>query len=225
MKVLNNVLRIASAVLGIAAIVLFFAPFATVTYSAGDVTLAGSQLAFTDTVGTYELARSTDILFCMILTALCAVLSAVSFKSKRCRIAAPLVALVPGIYMLVVALSHPLAFVDTRPLPGVTAVGYELPLYLTSAVLLLCAVIGIAAILVNDRIEVLASKGEKLSIPAKVVRFFREYKSEIKKISWPNLRSVVKNTLIVLAVCAVLGIGIWVLDFALSKLIELILGA
>lgn len=231
MKVLNNVLRIASAVLGIAALVLFFAPFVTIeSSSAGEFILAGSQLAFTDSVSaegsdvTYDLARSSDIFFCLILSAVCAVVSAVSFKSKKSRIAAPLIAIVPGIYMLVIALSHPLTFVDKRPLPDVTVMTYELPLYLTVAALLLCAVLGIAAILVNDRLEVLASKGEKLSIPAKVVRFFREYKSEIKKISWPTLRTVVKNTLIVLAVCALLGACIWLFDFGLSQLIGLIFG-
>lgn len=229
MKVLNIVCRIASAVLGIAAFILFFGNFADIVSSDGVISLAGSQLAFRDTVegasGTsYTMARSTDIFFCMILAAVGAILSACSFKSKRCRIAAPLVNLVPGIYMLVIALSPAAMFVDKRPLPAVRVTTYGPFVYYTAAALLLCAVVGIAAILINDRLEVLASNGAKLSIPAKVVRFFREYKSEAKKISWPNFRTVVKNTLIVLIVCAVFGAGVWLLDFGLGNLIKLIMG-
>ncbi len=230
MKVLNIVFRIASAVLGIAAFVLFFGNFADITSNGEVFSLAGSQLAFKDTVkstvseATWQMYRSTDIFFCMIIAAIGAVVSACSFKSKRCRVAAPLINLVPAIYMLVISLSDPYQFIDRRPLPNVTATVYGDFVYYATAALLLCSVLGIAAILINDRLEVIASKGAKLSIPAKVVRFFREYKSEIHKISWPTFRAVIKNTVIVLIVCAVFGAGVWLLDAGLGYLIKLIMG-
>jgi len=48
-------------------------------------------------------------------------------------------------------------------------------------------------------------------------RFFREYKSEIKKISWPTVKDTTKNAAITLAAIAVVGVFIWILDFALSE--------
>ena len=57
----------------------------------------------------------------------------------------------------------------------------------------------------------------------KIVRFFKEVKSELKKVVWPSKKQVIKNTLIVIAAVAIIGLIIWVLDlafgFGLSKLI------
>ena len=46
----------------------------------------------------------------------------------------------------------------------------------------------------------------------KVCRYFRELKSELKKVVWPTPKQVAKNTLIV--VCCVLAVGvfIWLFD-------------
>ena len=46
----------------------------------------------------------------------------------------------------------------------------------------------------------------------KVVKFFKEVKSEMKKVAWPSRKQVVKNTLIVMAVVVLIGLFIWVLD-------------
>ena len=46
----------------------------------------------------------------------------------------------------------------------------------------------------------------------KIVKFFKEVKSELKKVAWPSRKQVVKNTLIVIAVVLILGIFIWALD-------------
>ncbi len=55
---------------------------------------------------------------------------------------------------------------------------------------------------------------EKKKGSGKIGRFFREVKSEIKKIVWPTRQQVVNNTLIVLAAVIVIGAVIWILDFA-----------
>ncbi len=43
-------------------------------------------------------------------------------------------------------------------------------------------------------------------------KFFKEVKSEIKKIVWPAKQQVIKNTMIVIAAVVVIGLVIWVLD-------------
>lgn len=60
-------------------------------------------------------------------------------------------------------------------------------------------------------------------IPAKVTKFFRDTKGEFKKIVWPGFPSVVRNTLVVLAMCAVTAAVIIVVDSALGGLVNLLL--
>ena len=60
-------------------------------------------------------------------------------------------------------------------------------------------------------------------IPEKVTKFFRDTRGEFKKIVWPGLPSVVRNTVATLIMCAIVGIIIVVIDFGLSALIELLL--
>ena len=46
-----------------------------------------------------------------------------------------------------------------------------------------------------------------------ICRYFRELRSELKKVVWPTPRQVLKNTLVVLACVLVVGIFIWLFDF------------
>lgn len=46
----------------------------------------------------------------------------------------------------------------------------------------------------------------------KVVKFFKEVKSELKKVVWPSKKQVVNNTLIVIAAVLIVGIVIWAFD-------------
>ena len=46
-----------------------------------------------------------------------------------------------------------------------------------------------------------------------ICRYFRELRSELKKVVWPTPQQVIKNTLIVLACVLVVGAFIWVFDF------------
>ena len=46
-----------------------------------------------------------------------------------------------------------------------------------------------------------------------VARYFRELRSELKKVVWPTAPQVLKNTLIVLACVLVVGVFIWLFDF------------
>jgi len=51
-----------------------------------------------------------------------------------------------------------------------------------------------------------------------VGRWFRELRSESKKIVWPTASQVVNNTLIVIAAILIVGIMIWIVDFGFQAL-------
>ena len=53
--------------------------------------------------------------------------------------------------------------------------------------------------------------------------WFREMKSELKKVVWPDRKTVVKNTGTVLLCSALIGVCIWVFDFAAVSLVQIIL--
>lgn len=60
-------------------------------------------------------------------------------------------------------------------------------------------------------------------VPTPIAKYFRDTKGEFKKITWPTFSAVVRNTGVTLAVCAVLGLVICLIDFGLGALIELLL--
>lgn len=53
--------------------------------------------------------------------------------------------------------------------------------------------------------------------------WFREMKSELKKVVWPNRQTVVKNTGTVLLCSVAIGAFIWIFDFVAVSAVELIL--
>lgn len=228
MKIINRICQILAIVLSLGALALFFTKFATIAFSGGDASFVGAELGFgiKKTVGdaAYDMARSADILFCFFLTVFSVLFSVFSFKRKGLRYAAPAVGLVDGIYMLVIAQSRPNLFVDTRPLPEVTGITYGKSVLFAAIALLVFTVAAAAYLLIDDYLEVKASKGAKRTIWKRIVAFFKDYKGEIKKIVWPGIKDVLKNTLIVLIMCLIVGAFIWLLDFGLGKLLEVILG-
>ena len=60
---------------------------------------------------------------------------------------------------------------------------------------------------------------------AKAAKFFREMRSELKKVVWPTKEQVLKNALIVLACVVVVGAFIWVFDFVAQFGINALIGA
>jgi len=229
MKIINKVCQILSIVLSVAALVLFFTNFVSFNSGNNAVSAVGAQLAFGSKLEVageaVKMARSVKLLFCFWLTVISVVMSVFSFKSKKLRYAAPAFGLGAGIFMLVVALSSPYKFIDLRPFTSATGAEYGLSVLLCAIALLAFAVVAVAYLLIDDYIEVLESKGTKKTIAKRIALFFRDYKSEVKKIVWPHWKEVIKNTVIVLIMCLLIGAFIWVLDFGLGKLLELILGA
>ena len=53
---------------------------------------------------------------------------------------------------------------------------------------------------------------KKLGFFKRVKKWFREMRSELKKVVWPSKSTVIKNTTVALAVMAVAAIAIWGFD-------------
>lgn len=57
-----------------------------------------------------------------------------------------------------------------------------------------------------------------------LIRYIKESKEELQKVSWPSRKQVVRDTLIVVGICGAMAVFFGALDFGLStgfqKLIE-----
>lgn len=222
--------RIVTALLSVATLALFFVGIVEVYNAQGTFTLAGYQMAFGTSVTSHagdaviNLARSARYLFAFIFAVIAAICACVSFKWKKASVGGLVTGAVTMIMMLVFSFSDITRYVD---LTGVEVTG---PHFNSMApVLTWCSiafvVMSIVTIFVNDYAEVLESNGAKKTIAKRFVSFIREYKSEIKKIVWPDFKTVVKNTLIVLIVCVVVGAFIWLADWGLVSLRALLFKA
>lgn len=54
-------------------------------------------------------------------------------------------------------------------------------------------------------------------------KFFKNLKGENKKIIWPSGKMVLKSTGVVIVCVLIIGIGIWLVDFGLSKGVDAVL--
>lgn len=226
MKALNKIFQILSVVFGVGTLVLFFVPFANIVTNGTTVSPVAMQLAFGTKLEVgeqvYNLAISSHILFTFLLAVIAVLMSVFAFKSKGLRYGSSAVALITAVYLWVIALKK--GFVDVRPLEKVTSITHTSFVLILAIAALVFAACAIAYLFIDDYIEAKASKDKK-TIMQKVVLFFRDNKSEVKKIVWPSLRDVVKNTITVIVMCLIIGALIWAIDFGLGQLLELIIGA
>ena len=79
--------------------------------------------------------------------------------------------------------------------------------------------------IVNDREKAKKSKGKSGAKKANgAVKYLKDLKSEIKKVTWPSWRKVVNNTTVVLIGMSVSGVVVWAIDSALTALLKLATG-
>ncbi len=52
----------------------------------------------------------------------------------------------------------------------------------------------------------------KKNIFAKIANYFKEVKSELKKVVWPSFAKVRKNTFVVILYVLIVGLVIWAMD-------------
>ncbi len=55
----------------------------------------------------------------------------------------------------------------------------------------------------------------------KISRFFRDVRSELKKVSWPNRKELTKSTFVVLATVVVASLAMVLIDSVFSNIIKL----
>ena len=83
----------------------------------------------------------------------------------------------------------------------------------------------------SDKEKLEGAKTEKKAKPAekkpgvfaRIGKWLRELKSELKKVQWPSKKQTINNTLIVIACVAVVGLCIWIFDFVAVSAVDLIL--
>ena len=59
----------------------------------------------------------------------------------------------------------------------------------------------------------------------RICKYFRELRSELKKVVWSTPKQVLRNTAIVLACVLVVGVFIWVFDFVFRYGIDALIKA
>ena len=58
----------------------------------------------------------------------------------------------------------------------------------------------------------MAEANKKQNVFKRIGRWFREMRSELKKVVWPSKSQMINNTLVVLACVVVVGVFIWIFD-------------
>ena len=66
-------------------------------------------------------------------------------------------------------------------------------------------------------------KDKKPGIGQRIGKFFRELKSELKKVAWPTKADTIKRTGIVIACVIIVGIIVWIFDGIASAVIDALL--
>jgi preprotein translocase subunit SecE len=61
-------------------------------------------------------------------------------------------------------------------------------------------------------------------IAAKVIRFLKEAKIELRRVTWPTPRQTLASTSVVIIVVIIVSIFLGIVDFGLAKAIRLVLG-
>lgn len=79
-----------------------------------------------------------------------------------------------------------------------------------------------AAIAANKQAKAMAKASKK---PKKsIVKYFKDARSEFKKVVWPSRKQVFNNTVVVIIAMVVSGLAIWALDTGFVSLLKLMLG-
>lgn len=74
-----------------------------------------------------------------------------------------------------------------------------------------------------DKAKAKADKDKKPGFFKRLGRFFRELKSELKKVAWPTGRDTMKKTGIVIVCVIVVSVIVWIFDGIASSVIDALL--
>ncbi|MBQ3038055.1 MAG: preprotein translocase subunit SecE [Clostridia bacterium] len=56
----------------------------------------------------------------------------------------------------------------------------------------------------------------------KIVKFFKETKAEMKKVTWPGKQQLIRNTLVILSFIIITGIVLSICDVAFTALLDVV---
>ena len=62
-------------------------------------------------------------------------------------------------------------------------------------------------------------KKEKKKRKNPILKWFREMRSELKKVVWPTRKQMVNNTVVVLVIVVISSVVLWVVDYAGSEIV------
>lgn len=60
-------------------------------------------------------------------------------------------------------------------------------------------------------------------IASRTAKYFKDLRSEIKKIVWPGKKQVINNTIVVIVMVLIAAVVLWGLDSLLGLLVQLLL--
>ena len=74
----------------------------------------------------------------------------------------------------------------------------------------------------KDKKEVPAKKKENpfKAIGAKIKKFFKDFKGEWKKVTWPSGKTVLNQSIVVIVIVAIVGVAVLGVDTGLSAIID-----
>ena len=74
----------------------------------------------------------------------------------------------------------------------------------------------------KDKKEVPAKKKENpfKAIGAKIKKFFKDFKGEWKKVTWPSGKTVLNHSIVVIVIVAIVGVAVLGVDTGLSAIID-----
>ena len=67
-------------------------------------------------------------------------------------------------------------------------------------------------------------KKDRKNILEVIARFFKDLKGEVKKITWPAAKDVLKGTLVTVVCIAIIGFAVFLVDFGLTNGIDALRG-
>ena len=75
----------------------------------------------------------------------------------------------------------------------------------------------------SDKKAKAAKKKKDAKKQSRVKRWFKDLRGELKKVTWPTAKSVVKNVGIVIACVLIVGVCIWVFDWLARAVVDALL--
>ena len=75
----------------------------------------------------------------------------------------------------------------------------------------------------SDKKDAKKAKDKKPGFFARVKRWFKDLKGELKKVQWPTKKQTINNTVIVIICVIVVGVFIWLFDFIAINAIDAII--